>query len=115
MAAAKAWAMAEVEGRVAEKVVDRPKGWRKSEFPKISHGSEGRFLSLATFARGPRFGDDLEILQELLRHAVTLLQANRQDVCLIRLPTRPALSSLNVSNTVAVALYESVRDDSEQN
>jgi len=70
---------------------------------------------LATFAGGPRFGDDLEILQELLRHAVTLLQANRQDVGLIWLPTRPALSSLNVSNTVAVALYELVRDDSEQN
>jgi tRNA(Leu) C34 or U34 (ribose-2'-O)-methylase TrmL len=64
---------------------------------------------------GPLFGDDLEILQELLRHAVTLLRANRQDVGLIRLPTRPALSSRNVSNTVAVALCESVRDDSEQN
>jgi hypothetical protein len=29
--------------------------------------------------------------------------------------TRPALSSLSVSNTVAVALCESVRDDTEQN
>jgi hypothetical protein len=115
MAANKAWAMAEVEGRVAEKVVDRPKGWRKTEFPKITCGSEGRSLNLATFAGGPRFGDDLEILQELLRHAVTLLQANRQDVGLIWLPTRPGLSSRNVSNTVAVALYELVRDDSEQN
>src|ERR1700704_6190570 len=115
MAAVKAWAMAEVEGRVAEKGVDRPKGWRKTEFPKISCGSEGRSLNLVTLCRRAPIWRDLEILQELLRHAVTLLQGNRQDVGLIWLPPRAGFPSRNVSNTVVVALDELVRDDSEQN
>ena len=34
---------------------------------------------------------------------------------LARLPTRPALPSLNVSNAAAMALYEFVRVEPEQN